>query len=263
MTPRTALVTGASRGIGKAVATALAEEGYEVVVTGRTVHEGDAIAPETGLPLVGSLDSTVAAIRAGGGVAHPLVVDLLNLDSLAPAVDRAVELLGGRLDLVVNNAIYTGPANLNRFADTPPEELVKRVTGNLSAQLVITQKALQHMLESGRGGTFLNVTSSAGQLTPARPVGEGGWALAYAASKAGFHRIADMLAVEYGDRGIRALNVNPGFVGTERVLAAPELAFVARHAVTPAAVAGAMLRILADPSIANGAYLQAADYFPA
>src|SRR5688572_21836348 len=87
---KTAIVTGATRGIGRATAIALAQRGYDVAITGRTVHEGDAAKrPEAeALPeltrVSGSLDSTVAAIEAEGRRAIPLVLDLLDRDSLQP-----------------------------------------------------------------------------------------------------------------------------------------------------------------------------------
>jgi NAD(P)-dependent dehydrogenase (short-subunit alcohol dehydrogenase family) len=263
----TALVTGASRGVGKGIAIALAERGFDVAITARTVTEGSAISPETGEVLPGSLDTTRTAVTAAGRRCIALPMDLLDLERLPAVVDAAFEGLGGRIDVVVNNAIFAGPGNDRRFADVATDVIVKRVTGNLTAQLLITHHALRRMLEletdpdTGLRGTFVNITSAAGQHTPARVAGEGGWSLVYAATKAGFHRIADMLALEYGDAGIRAVNVNPGFVATERVLAAGQaLEFVARHGVTPDAVGQAVVRILDDPTIPNGAYVHATDH---
>ena len=77
---RTALVTGSTRGIGRATAIALARRGYDVAITGRTVKEGDASLP-------GSLESTVAAIEACGQRAVPVMLDLLDVDRLAPVVE--------------------------------------------------------------------------------------------------------------------------------------------------------------------------------
>ena len=259
----TALVTGASRGIGKAIAAALAADGYDVAITARTVLEGTARSPETGDVLPGSLEATAALVESAGRRAVPIVLDLLDLASVTPAVDEAAAAFGGRLDVVVNNAIYTDASNLLRFGDCPADEHVRRVTGNLTAQLLVTHRALHHMLADGLGGCFVDIASAAGRLTPAKPVGEGGWSLTYAATKAGFHRIADMLAVEYADRGIRAFNLNPGFVATERVLASPDLAFVARHGAAPAVIGAAVVKLLHDPTVANGSYLDAQDYLGA
>jgi NAD(P)-dependent dehydrogenase (short-subunit alcohol dehydrogenase family) len=263
----TALVTGASRGVGKGIAIALAAAGYDLVITARTVSEGSARSPETGEVLEGSLEATASAVEAHGRRCTMVPMDLLDLEALPGVVDTAFDAAGGRLDLVVNNAIYAGPGNDRRFAEVDVDVILARVTGNLTAQLLITRHALQRMLAldvdpaSGSRGTFLNITSAAGQHTPRQVAGEGGWSLVYAATKAGFHRIADMLALEYGDQGIKALNLNPGFVATERVLAAGQaLEFVAKHGITPAQVGAAAVRILADPSIANGAYLHATDH---
>lgn len=257
----TALVTGASRGIGKGIAVALASAGYDVAITARTMNEGDAsaIAPETGNMLPGSLATTAAAIAQAGGRAISIRLDLLELDTLADAVDDAIAQLGGHLDVLVNNAIYVGAGNDCLFADCDPQNIVDRVTGNITAQLLITRSVLHHMLGDA-GGTVVGITSGAGQVTPHAPVGEGGWPLLYAVTKAGFHRIADMLAVEYAERGIRAFNVNPGYVATERVLAAgTQLDFVAKHGVTPEVVGAAVAHLIDDPSVVNGSYVQAVD----
>ena len=257
----TALVTGASRGIGRGIAIALASAGYDVAITARTMREGDptALSPETGVMLPGSLETTTAEIAAVGGRAVPLQLDLLELHTLADIVDQGVDQLGGHLDVLVNNAIYVGPGNDRLFADCEPDNIIRRVTGNITAQLLITHRALHHMLAAGTG-TVVGVTSGAGQVTPHAPVGEGGWPLVYSVTKGGFHRIADMLVVEYASRGIRAFNVNPGFVATERVLAAgSQLAFVAKHAITPEIVGAAIAHLVDDASVVNGSYLQAVD----
>jgi NAD(P)-dependent dehydrogenase (short-subunit alcohol dehydrogenase family) len=262
----TALVTGASRGVGKGIAIALAAAGYDLVITARTVSEGSARSPETGEVLEGSLEATAAAVHEHGRRCTMLPMDLLELEALPGVVDAAFDAANGRVDLVVNNAIYAGPGNDRRFAEVDVDVILARVHGNLTAQLLITRHALRRMLEmdpdpvTGLRGTFLDITSAAGQHTPKRVAGEGGWSLVYAATKAGFHRIADMLALEYGNQGIRALNLNPGFVATERVLAAGEaLEFVAKHGITPAQVGEAAVSILSDPSIENGSYLHAVD----
>jgi NAD(P)-dependent dehydrogenase (short-subunit alcohol dehydrogenase family) len=228
-----ALVTGASRGIGRAIAIGLAEVGFDVAITARTVHDGDPTAsdPVTGAPLPGSLDATASAIEASGRRAVSIQLDLLDRDALAPAVDEAIAGLG-HLDVLVNNAVYVGRGGQQLFLDSDPEELARRVFGNVTAQLLLTQRAVTHMI--GRGeGLVLDISSAAGQHTPHHPVGEGGWALSYAVTKGGFHRIADMLALECGEAGIRAFNLNPGFVATERVLAAQGLGFVAEKGVAP------------------------------
>jgi NAD(P)-dependent dehydrogenase (short-subunit alcohol dehydrogenase family) len=258
----TALVTGASRGIGKAIAVALAERGYDIAVTARTVHEGDpsAVAPEGGAILPGSLDTTAGLVEAQGRRCVPVPLDLLDRDALAPAVDAALGALG-RLDVLVNNAIYVGPGNTQRFLENDPDDVVRRMWGNVTAQLLLTQSALRSMVASG-GGTVVNIGSGAGVHQFRRPAGEGGPGLVYAMSKAGLHRMAPMLALEYGDAGIRAYTVDPGPVSTERILAAGAvLDFVAEHGVAPAVIGRVVAWLVADAGdageVANGDFVDA------
>src|SRR5512146_648951 len=116
----TALVTGASRGIGKASAIALAGAGFDVAITARTVHEGDGRSqpnsvrgddPVVSLP--GSLETTAAEITARGRRALIVPVDLLDLASVeaAPATVLAE---WGRVDVLFNNAIYQGQGTMDR-----------------------------------------------------------------------------------------------------------------------------------------------------
>ena len=107
------------------------------------------------------------------------------------------------------------------------------------------------MLERG-GGTVINVSSGAGQMDPPAPAGQGGWGLGYAFSKASAYRIAGMLAVELGPRGIRAYNLEPGFVATERMaMDMADFGFDASAGIPPD-VPGAVAAWLAtDPEAAE------------
>ena len=255
-----ALVTGASRGIGRAIAIALAEFGHDLVITGRTVVEGTAINPANGHALPGSLRSTAEAIERRGGRAHCVAADILDLDDVDASFERCVA-AAGHIDVLVNNAVYVGAGNDVLLADGSAEDVIRRVTGNLTSPLLLTRAFLRHLLATGRmdGATIIDVTSDAGQRTPDSPAGQGGWSLVYAASKAGFHRIADMVAVEHPS--VRAINVNPGFVATERVLdSGVGLEWVARHGVPPSVIGRAVAAILADTSIPNGGYIHAQPY---
>jgi NAD(P)-dependent dehydrogenase (short-subunit alcohol dehydrogenase family) len=243
----TAMVTGASRGIGRAIALALAEAGYDVAITARTVEEGSGPA---GLP--GSLTSTAAEIEGRGRRALRVPLDLLDRAALGPAVDAVTE-AWGRLDVLVNNAIYVGPGNDERFLDVDPEHLERRVFANLTAQLLLSQRALRAMVAAG-SGTVVNITSGAAVSDPPSPVGEGGWALGYGCAKGGFHRMAGIVAVELGPAGIRCFNVEPGFVATERVQADPSLRWVASRGKSPEVVGGVVAWLLAQPdgAVPNG-----------
>ena len=244
--PRVAFVTGASRGIGKAAAIALAEAGLDVVVTGRTVHEGDGVDDSEGAarPIPGSLDTTAAAIEATGRRALPVVMDLHDRSTLGSAVQRALD-EWDRIDVLVNNAIDTGPGDMTRFVDTPVELLEAKLAANVVSQIVLIKSVLPGMLDHG-DGAVINVTSAVATIDPQAPTGEGGWGAAYAMSKGAFHRLAGVLAVELGDRGIRSYNLEPGFVITERMeVNARALGLEGRYPGAPPSVPAAVIAWLA------------------
>jgi NAD(P)-dependent dehydrogenase (short-subunit alcohol dehydrogenase family) len=215
-----ALVTGASRGIGKACAAALAIAGFDVAFTARTAREGEGRDDSDAggdAPIEGSLDVTAAQVSAVGAQALPLVADLTDFESLRAAVSTTLTTFG-RLDVLVLNAVHTGAGSMVRIVDTPIETLEKKLRANALAQVVLVQAVLPAMLAAG-AGRIIAITSYAATHEPSAPVGEGGWGYAYAASKAAFHRLAGHLAVELGDQGIVAINVDPGHVITERMQA--------------------------------------------
>lgn len=216
---RIALVTGASRGIGRAASLALAKRGLDVIVAARTMKEGDGRAASASVrdprevPIGGSLEDTAARIEALGRRALPVRLDLLDADSIASAVEKALA-EWGRIDVLVNNAIFQGPGNMDRLLDVPLDGYTKILHANIVAQLDLLQRVLPGMIERG-DGAVVNVTSGSGQIDPPGPVGEGGWGFAYASSKAAFHRMAGMIHVEHRNDGIRSFNVDPGYTKTE------------------------------------------------
>ncbi len=212
---RVALVTGASRGIGKATALALADAGLDVAVTARTVREGEGVddSDTAGRPVPGSLETTAGLVEERGVRALPVPMDLLDRASLGAAVDRVLD-EWGRLDVLVNNAVHTGPGSMLRFEDTTVEMIETKLAANVVSQVVLTRAALVPMLAQGEG-TIVNVTSAVAITDPPAPAGEGGWGAAYAMSKGAFHRLAGILAVEYPQ--LRFHNVEPGYVVTERM----------------------------------------------
>ena len=107
---KVAFVTGASRGIGRAACFALAERGWDVVVTARTVSEGETA---DGRPLPGSIESTAAEVRSRGQAALPIRLDLLDAESIRTGVEAALA-QWGQIDLLLNNGIYTGPGAIQR-----------------------------------------------------------------------------------------------------------------------------------------------------
>jgi NAD(P)-dependent dehydrogenase (short-subunit alcohol dehydrogenase family) len=255
------LVTGASRGIGKAAAIALAEAGLDVVITGRTVREGDGVddSDGAGRSIPGSLETTAQAIEATGRRALPVVMDLHDRSTLDAAVQRALD-EWGHIDVLVNNAIDTGPGDMTRFEDTPIELLEAKLAANVVSQIVLIKSVLPGMLERG-DGTIVNVTSAVAVIDPQAPVGEGGWGAMYAMSKGAFHKLAGILAVEVGDRGIRSFNLEPGFVITERMeVNAGNLGLAGRYQGAPPSVPGTVIAWMAtspDAAELNGTTISA------
>ena len=250
---RVAFVTGASRGIGKQSAIALARAGLDVVITARTVHEGDGVddSDGQGRRLPGSLDATTEEVEAAGRRALPVPMDLHDRTTLGAAVDTA---LGewGRIDVLVNNAVDTGPGSMSRFEDTTIEQIETKLAANVVAQIVLIKAVLPGMLERG-DGTIVNITSAVAINDPPAPAGEGGWGSAYAMSKGAFHRLAAILAVEYRDRGIKAFNVEPGFIVTERMeVNASALGLEGRYPGAPPTVPAAVVAWLATAPEATG-----------
>jgi NAD(P)-dependent dehydrogenase (short-subunit alcohol dehydrogenase family) len=247
MTRPVAFVTGASRGIGRASAHALAAAGLDVALTARTLREGEGVDDSdagAGASVEGSLDRTAGEVRDRGGAALPLVADLVDHDSLRAAV-AATSAHFGRLDVLVLNAVHTGAGSMLRLLDTPPETLTLKLHANAVAQLVLVQAALPVMLAAG-AGRIIGITSYAASHDPTSPVGAGGWGYAYAASKAAFHRLAGHVAVEHGQDGIVAVNVDPGHVVTERMAAnAERLGLEGRYTGAPPSAPAAAVAWLA------------------
>jgi NAD(P)-dependent dehydrogenase (short-subunit alcohol dehydrogenase family) len=257
---KTALVTGASRGIGRATAIALAEAGFDVAITARTVVDGDPSSlTEDGKVLPGSLASTAVAIEALGQRAVQIPLDLLDRNALVPAVESAIDGLG-HLDVVVNNAIYVAGGGPKHFLETDPDDLVNQMWGDLTAQLLLLQPQVAHMVSRG-GGVIINIGSGSGKWKLKMPIGSGGPQLAYCAAKAGFHRAADRIAFEYGDSGVIAFTVDPGFVATERTKMVTELGEIAARGVEPSVIGSALAWLATSGATLeeNGSYHQAQD----
>jgi NAD(P)-dependent dehydrogenase (short-subunit alcohol dehydrogenase family) len=216
-----ALVTGASRGIGASTAVRLAAQGFDVAITARTVNEGEernhssTIAVTDTRPLPGSLSSTTRAVESFGGRCMAVASDLMDRQSLQDLAST-VEECWGQVDVLVNNGRYIGPGQTDRLVDTPLDVLDRHIEGNVMSSLVLIKALLPGML-SRHSGRIINLTSPAGFANPPAAAGNGGWGLGYAISKGALGRVAGVLAVELGDQGIIAVNVNPGFVPTERM----------------------------------------------
>ncbi len=217
-----AFVTGASRGIGRACATFLAEAGFDVAISARTVHEGESrehsptVRSSDTTPMPGSLDATAQAVTAAGRSVLVLPADLLDHAGLEAAATRTLEVFG-QVDVVVHNGRYVGPGHMDRFLDTPVDLIRHQFEANVLGPLVLNKVFLPTMAQRGTG-TVITITSAVAYADPSRPAGEGGWGLGYGMSKAALHRMAGFLEVENGADGIRAFNVQPGMIDAERIL---------------------------------------------
>lgn len=212
---RVALVTGGSRGIGRAVCLELAERGFRVAVN--YAHRSDAAAEVTEM------------IREDGGEARPVGADVSDADAVKQMF-REVQAAWGPVTVLVNNAGITRDALLVRMR---PEQFDEVMAVNLRSAYLCTSAALRGMLRA-RWGRIVCVSSVAGVS------GNAGQAN-YAASKAGLIGFAKSVAREVGSRGITVNVVAPGFITTDMTAALGE-------AAAGAMAAGTALRRVGEPS---------------
>jgi NAD(P)-dependent dehydrogenase (short-subunit alcohol dehydrogenase family) len=201
---RAALVTGASRGIGAAIAARLAMAGAAVAISARTEREGDGRLP-------GSLAETAEHIRVAGGKVSAIKADLAVAGDRERLVEAAAAAVGP-LDILVNNAAITYFAPVAGFTD-------KRLRLMLEVQVVapfhLAQLVLPVMRERGRGW-IVNISSGAA-FHPKPPYGGRGGGTVYGMCKAALERLATGLASEVQADGIAVNVVSPGLVATPGV----------------------------------------------
>jgi 3-oxoacyl-[acyl-carrier protein] reductase len=188
MLNRVALVTGGSRGIGRATALALCRSGYEIVVASPELDKNEEVAAE---------------IRSSSGKALTVDLDLASLESIKKAFAIALTECG-RVDVLVNNAGITRDALSMRMK---PEDWDLVIKINLTGAFFATQQVLPRMLKE-RWGRIINIASVVGRS------GNPGQAN-YVASKAGIIGLTKCLAQEVGSRNITVNAVAPGFIDTD------------------------------------------------
>ena len=187
LTGKTALVTGATGGIGGAIAEALHAQGATVVLSGRQADKLEALKARLG----------------DRALVQPC--DLANKEQVAKLIDDAVKLVGGRLDILVNNAGLTRDNLLMVMKDEQWDEVI---AVNLTSTFMLMRAASRHMMRAKSGyGRIINIASVSGIF--GNP-GQGN----YAASKAGIIGMTKSLAREVAQRGITANCIAPGFIET-------------------------------------------------
>jgi NAD(P)-dependent dehydrogenase (short-subunit alcohol dehydrogenase family) len=184
-----ALVTGASRGIGRAIALAYAEAGADVAILARSGAELEALAAE---------------IRELGCVAAPLTCDVTDSSQVEAAVAAAIEQLGA-IDVLVNNA--GGPIFNAPFLDIRPDGFGRVFELNFMSVVSFCRAVGRHMVER-RSGSIVNI-DSIGATHPAPMVSP------YCAAKAAVVNLSQTLAQEWGEAGVRVNALSPGLISTE------------------------------------------------
>jgi 3-oxoacyl-[acyl-carrier protein] reductase len=192
---RIAFITGASRGIGRAVAQRLARDGRHVVLVSRSE---------------GPLTDLAAAIEGAGGRASVKAVDVGDSAALANAVEETAEQFG-RLDILVNNAGITKDGLILRMSDADWDEVIRV---NLTSAFAAVRAATRPMMK-GRFGRIVNIGSTSGV------VGNAGQAN-YAAAKSGLIGFSKTVARELGGKGITCNVVAPGFIETDMTANLPQ-----------------------------------------
>ncbi|HEX7667689.1 MAG TPA: glucose 1-dehydrogenase [Polyangiaceae bacterium] len=189
---RVAVVTGASKGIGAAIAKALGAQGASVVVNYASSKAG--------------ADKVVEAIKASGGKAIAVKADVSKAAEAKALVDDTIAAYG-RLDVLVNNS---GVYEFTPLEAITEESFHRQFGVNVLGVLLVTQAASKHLTE---GGSVINIGSAVSRTTPATSA-------VYTATKGALDAVTGVLARELGPRKIRVNSLNPGMVETEGAIAA-------------------------------------------
>ncbi len=244
---KVALITGSSRGIGKAIALQLAQDGAEIVVTGRS--------EESTAALPGSIGETKTAIEALGRKALAVRMDV-NIDAdLKRALDETLAAFG-RIDILVNNAAFVGV--IGGFLDADVDQLDASYRTNMRAPFVLSQLVGRKMAEAG-GGTIVHISSPAAR-NPAPPTAGGdpprfNQGPIYGMSKAALDRLGSGAARELSEKGIASVTIYPGFTLTERMMANPRPGLDLSRAEPMDGTAKAVAIVCRDPMAYNGKIL--------
>ncbi len=252
---KVALITGASRGIGKAISAHLALKGYRIAVTARSVQDRDVT------PFPGTIMETAALVKSLGGEALPIRCDVENAEDIQAAVHKTIE-HWGRIDVMINNARYEGPAHWGMLAEVDAKEIDKLINCNFRGPLLLCRLVVPQMIKQG-GGLIINTTSSSARFENPNLPGHGSTSLLYPASKAGLDRMAVGLTKEVRQHNIAVIGMSPGATLTERatvVTSTYGYDLSRRHSVhVPAAFVGYLVSH-PDPMVFTGKIFEAPDF---
>jgi NAD(P)-dependent dehydrogenase (short-subunit alcohol dehydrogenase family) len=229
---KSVLITGASRGLGRALAEQLAKAGARVVLVARSEPELLRVAEE---------------IRAAGGEAHALVADVGRKEDVYPVAGAAAALVGP-IDLLIHNASALGPTPLRLLLDTECEDLSSVLETNVVGPFRLS-KAIAGSMALRKTGTIMHISSDASISAYER------WG-AYSVSKAALDHLSRLWAAELAERGVRVLSVDPGEMDTQmHAQAMPDAdpATLAR----PKDVAECIIALLCDDSVPSGSRVEA------
>lgn len=185
------LITGGSRGLGRALALKLSSKGAKVLLVAR--HKAE-------------LDEAVAEIKRNGGTAFSIVADVGDQQSIYPIAGQAAA-LAGPVDVLINNASTLGPVPLRLLADTDCEDFERALQVNVLGPFRLLKAVAGSMLLR-QSGLVINISSDA--AVEAYP----GWGV-YGASKAALDHLTRTAAAELGDAGLHFLSVDPGEMNTQ------------------------------------------------
>ena len=244
---RVALVTGASRGIGKEIALELARQGCHLVLSARTGTARGGV--------IGSLDETRQLIEVEGGKAHAVKADLSVDEDLKRLHAESVR-FWGRVDILVNNAavmLYHVP-----FFEAGVAQFDEELRVNVRAPFVLTQLFGQDMASQG-GGVVINISSRTGEVQsppePARTTPPSWSSITYGPTKAALNRLGTGLARELAPANVAVVTLYPGFTRTERMEAEPPPGLDLTGAESADGLTGALVRICQEPMRYTGRVL--------
>ncbi len=185
---KTALVTGAGRGIGQVVARDLARAGADIAIFSRS-----------------GADETVKIIESEGGKAISIIADCTKEEEVKAGLQKVLDVYG-KLDIVVNNA---GVCYHKGIFEATVEEFRECLDINLTGEYIVARESARRMIEQGKGGSIINIASISGRIAniPQKQV-------AYNASKAGVMQMTKSLAIELVDDNIRVNSISPGYIAT-------------------------------------------------